>query len=291
MPELPEVEVTRQRIAPAMLGRTIRKVHTTAPSYFFITGPAMLRRKLESRRVDALDRVGKYLVARLDDGSRLLLHLGMTGQLFSSDASSLRLLSATARASLAPEEQRSFEPDEHTHLHLDFDDGGPDVYLRDVRKFGKVQWLACGEVCERLERLGTDALEITGEALFRASRGKKVAVKSMLLDQAILAGSGNIYTDEALFLAGVRPTRRAHRVTRKECEALAEGTRRVMRRSIETGGSSISDYVAPDGSDGAYQDERRVYARKGEPCLVCGTPIKRVVVGQRSSHYCPKCQR
>jgi len=291
VPELPEVEVTRRRIAPALVGRTLRGVHTTAPSYFFITPPTRLRRRLDGRRFERLDRAGKYLVAGLDDGSRLLLHLGMTGQLFSSDASSLRLLSATARASLAPEEQRRFEPDRHTHLQLRFEDEGPEVYLRDVRKFGKVQWLAAGEECERLDRLGTDALEITGEALFAASRGKKVAIKSMLLDQAIIAGSGNIYTDEALYIAGVRPTRRAHRVTRKECDALAEGTRRVMRRSIETGGSSISDYVAPDGSDGAYQDERKVYARRGEPCLSCGTPIKRVVVGQRSAHYCPRCQR
>lgn len=291
MPELPEVEVTRQRIAPVLLDREIRAVATTQASYFFITRPGLLRRRLEGRRVLRLDRLGKYLVAGLDDQSRLLLHLGMTGQLFSSDAHSVRLLSATARASLAPEEQHRFEPDAHTHLQLRFRDAGPGVYLRDVRKFGKVQWLAPGERCARLERLGTDALAITGEALFAASRRRKVAIKSMLLDQAIIAGSGNIYTDEALHIAGVRPTRRAHRVTRRECDALAEGTRRVMLRSIETGGSSISDYVAPDGSDGGYQDERRVYARTGAPCLRCGTLVKRVVVGQRSAHYCPRCQR
>ncbi len=113
----------------------------------------------------------------------------------------------------------------------------------------------------------------------------------MLLDQSVIAGSGNIYTDEALFIAGVRPTRRAGKVTRAECDAIAEATRAVMLRSIETGGSSISDYVAPDGSDGGYQDERRVYSRTGQPCVDCGALVKRVVVGQRSSHYCPKCQR
>ncbi len=291
MPELPEVEVTRRRIAPVMVGRTLREVRTTGDSYFFLTPPATLRRRLRGQRVAGLTRRGKYLVAEVGDGRRLLLHLGMTGQLFAAGAKSLRLLSATARASLAPEQQPAFEPDQHTHLQLRFDDGGPDVLFRDVRKFGKVQLLGAGEPSERLDKLGTDALEITGEEIFRASRKRKVAIKSLLLDQGVIAGSGNIYTDEALFLAGVRPGRRAGRVTRAECDGLAAGLRQVMRRSIETGGSSISDYVAPDGSDGGYQDERRVYGRSGEPCPVCGAPIRRKVLGQRSSHYCSRCQR
>ena len=290
MPELPEVETTRRRIAPLLVGRRIERVETTAPSYFFITSPDELRARLTGRRVAGLDRVGKYLVADLGDGDRLLLHLGMTGQLFSSEATSVRLLSATARATLAPEAQHAFEPDAHTHLRLTLSGGGPAVYFRDVRKFGKVQWIAAGEANERLDRLGTDALELSGEALFRANRGRRVAIKARLLDQTVAAGVGNIYADEALFLAGVRPGRAARRVTRHECEAIAEGLRRVLRRSIETGGSSISDYVAPDGADGGYQDERRVYGRKDEPCRECGTPIKRRLIAQRSSHYCPRCQ-
>jgi formamidopyrimidine-DNA glycosylase len=290
MPELPEVEVTRRRIAPALLGRTFRRVRTTRASYFFLTPPGRLRRALAGRRVEDLERAGKYLLMRLDDGERLLLHLGMTGQLFSSDATSVRLLSATARASLPPEAQLRFRPDAHTHLHFSFADGGADVFLRDVRKFGKVQLLAPGEASPRLERLGTDALALRGEDLFRASRGRLVAVKTLLLDQSVVAGSGNIYADEALFLAGVRPTRRAGRVTRVECERIAKNLRRVMLRSIETGGSSISDFVAPDGRDGAYQDERRVYARAGEPCRRCGRLLRRIVLGQRSAHYCPSCQ-
>jgi formamidopyrimidine-DNA glycosylase len=116
-------------------------------------------------------------------------------------------------------------------------------------------------------------------------------VKTLLLDQALVAGTGNIYADEALFLAGVRPRRPAGRVTRAEYDRIAEALRQVMLRSIETGGSSISDYVAPDGSDGAYQDERRVYAREGEACARCGTRIRRSVLGQRSAHWCPGCQR
>jgi formamidopyrimidine-DNA glycosylase len=291
MPELPEVEVTRRQIEPWLVGRRLARVGTTRPSYFFLTPPARLRRALPGRSVERLERRGKYLIAQLDDGGRLLLHLGMTGQLFTAGAASVRLLSAAARASLAPEQQPSFAPDVHTHLRLYFADQGPAVLFRDVRKFGKVQLLGPGEESERLRRLGTDALALSGAALFEATRGRQVAIKTLLLDQAVVAGTGNIYADEALFLAGVRPRRPAQRVSRGECEAIAAAMRRVMLRSIETGGSSISDYVAPDGADGGYQDERRVYARGGEPCAACGTPIRRIVLGQRSAHYCARCQR
>jgi len=291
MPELPEVEVTRRRIAPLLEGRRLARVRTSRPSYFFLTPPARLRRGLEGRAFGKLERVGKYLLAELEGGGRLLLHLGMTGQLFADGVASVRLLSASRRASLAPEEQRRFEPDRHTHLRFEFADGGPAVLFRDVRKFGKVQLLAPGERSERLDKLGTDALALGGGDLFASTRGRSAAIKTLLLDQAIVAGTGNIYADEALFLAGVRPRRPAGRVTRAECERIAGAVRRVMLRSIETGGSSISDYVAPDGSDGAYQDERRVYARTGEACGACGAKIRRSVLGQRSAHWCPSCQR
>jgi len=291
MPELPEVEVTRRRIAPLLVGRQIRRVRTTTDSYFFLTRPERLRRALAGTTPLALERRGKYLLAELSGGGRLVLHLGMTGQLFSAGASSLRLLSATTRAALAPEEQVRFRPDAHTHLRFSFADDGEEVYFRDVRKFGKVLLLAPGEEHPRLRRLGKDALEVTGEHLFAKTRGRAVAVKNVLLDQAVIAGVGNIYADEALFLAGVRPGRRAGRVTRREYAAIADGIRQVLSRSIETGGTSISDYVAPDGSDGAYQSERRVYARKGERCDRCGGTVKRVVIGQRGTHYCPGCQR
>jgi len=291
MPELPEVETTRRLIAPLLVGLRIEKVETTPASYFFLTPPKELRLALEGRRVERLERVGKYLVAGLDGGARLLLHLGMTGQLFSSAAASPRLLSAAARATLSPEAQRVFEPDRHTHLRLTMEGNGPRIYFRDVRKFGKVQFLEPGEANSRLDRLGPDALTITGELLYRASRRRRIAIKSLLLDQKIAAGVGNIYADEALFLAGVRPGRAARRMTHRECEAIAASLRSVLERSIETGGSSISDYIAPDGSDGGYQDERKVYARTGEPCLSCQTPITRKRIGQRSSHYCARCQK
>jgi len=292
MPELPEVEVTRRRIEPYLVGRKIARLHTTSDSYFFVTPTRRLRAGVAGRSVASLVRHGKYLVAHLDDGARLVVHLGMTGQLFSSEAASPRLLSATLRASLSPEAQRAgFRPDVHTHLRFEFADGGPTVLMRDVRKFGKVILLRPGQSHPRLELLGEDALAVTGELLFQATRKRRATVKAVLLDQSVVAGCGNIYADESLFLAGVRPGRAAGRVTRTECDRIAEALLRVLERSIESGGSSISDYVAPDGLDGAYQDERRVYARAGEPCGDCGTPIRKKVVAQRGTHYCPTCQR
>jgi formamidopyrimidine-DNA glycosylase len=291
MPELPEVEVTRRRIEPLLVGRRIEALDTSPDSYFFLTPPARLRSGLRGRTLKELDRRGKYLVATTDSGSRLVLHLGMTGQLFSSEAVSPRLLSATARASLSPEEQPDFRPDVHTHLRFRFEDGGPEVFMRDVRKFGKALLLEKGEDSPRLDELGGDALELDGDRLFSATRGRKTAIKALLLDQRLIAGVGNIYADEALFGAGVRPGRRAARVSRRECGAIADALREVLTRSIETGGSSISDYVTPDGSDGGYQDERKVYARGKAPCYSCATPIKKTVIAQRGTHYCPCCQK
>ncbi len=292
MPELPEVEVTRRKIAPLLVGRAIERVVTTRPSYFFVTPPAALVRALERRRVLELVRHGKYLLATLDDGQRVLLHLGMTGQLFGAGVSSPRLLSATAGASLSPEAQlQSFSPDAHTHLQLHFSDGGPAVYFRDTRKFGKVELLGRAGASKRLDKLGVDALLATGEDLYRAAHKRRTAIKTVLLDQSVLAGVGNIYADEALFLAGVKPSKRADKVSAATCAALVAAAQRVMLRSIETGGSSISDYVQPDGQDGGYQNERRVYARRGEPCSVCGSAIRRIVLGARSSFFCPQCQR
>ncbi len=270
MPELPEVEVTRRAVAKLVLGRQLAKVATTRASYFFLTPPATLRRRLEGRVIEGLLRRGKYLLAELDDGSRLLLHLGMTGQLLSSDAG---------------------RPDAHTHLVLSFADPGPSLLFRDARKFGKVRWLPPGKSDPRLDKLGLDALAVTGDHLFDASRRRRAAVKTLLLDQKVLAGVGNIYADEALFLAALKPTRRARTLTRAECARLAVAIVSVLEAGIIAGGSSIDDYVRPDGSGGGYQDQHRVYGRGGEPCPRCGGTLRRVVIGQRSSCFCPRCQR
>ncbi|HEV8247601.1 MAG TPA: bifunctional DNA-formamidopyrimidine glycosylase/DNA-(apurinic or apyrimidinic site) lyase [Polyangiaceae bacterium] len=287
MPELPEVEVIRRNIAPALVGRTIVRVTTTRPSYFFLTPPRILARALSGRRIESLERHGKYLIAKLDDSSQLLLHLGMTGQLIAAGAKSPRLVSG-GRGRVTP--STAFRPDSHTHLGLELSGRGPIIYFSDVRKFGKVAWLAPGGQHERLEKLGVDALLATGETLYKAARRRSTPIKSLLLDQSVLAGVGNIYADEALFLAKVRPTRAARRVKRDECAAIVAAAQKVMLRSIETGGSSISDYVLPNGSDGGYQNERHVYARGGEACKRCGSAIRRVVIATRSTHFCPGCQ-
>lgn len=291
MPELPEVEVTRRRIGKLLVGRKIARLVTTKPSYFFLTSPRKLQAELAGRVVQKLDRHGKYLLARLDSGATLLLHLGMTGQLFGEGARSIRLLRAPDRRSKGTEKPRGFTPDEHTHLQVEFSDEGPRVFFRDVRKFGKVLLVQAGRSDPRLEKLGIDALLANGDHLFDAARVRKIPIKSLLLDQAVVAGIGNIYADEALFIAGVSPQRVARRVDAKACAAIIAAAQQVMRRSIQTGGSSISDYVNPDGSDGGYQNERRVYGREDEPCPTCRTPIRRVVIAQRSSHFCPACQK
>jgi formamidopyrimidine-DNA glycosylase len=290
MPELPEVEITRRKLAPSLVGRTIAGLRTTAPSYFFLTRPSELVKKLVGRRVTALERRGKYLLLSLDEGSSLLLHLGMTGQLFLAGSHSVRLLSERRKRDLHGA-TLSFEPDQHTHLQFEFADALPGLYFRDVRKFGKVRLIAPGQSDARLDKLGIDALDVDAQQLFQSLRKRKVAIKSVLLDQGVLAGVGNIYADEALFLSGVRPGRSAARVTADECRLLAANIKRVLQRSIETGGSSISDFINPDGNDGQFQTERKVYARTGEACSVCEKPIKRIVIATRSSHYCPSCQR
>ena len=291
MPELPEVEVTRRRIKKLLVGRKIARVLTTKPSYFFLTSPGRLERELSGRTISKLERHGKYLLARLDSGATLLLHLGMTGQLFGEGAKSVRLLRAPDRRAKGAERPRSFSPDEHTHLQLEFSDGRARVFFRDVRKFGKVLLIAGGKSDARLDKLGVDALSAGGGDLFEAARARKIPIKSVLLDQGVIAGIGNIYADEALFLAGVSPKRAARRVSQEACGAIVAAAQRVMKRSIQTGGSSISDYVNPDGSDGGYQNERRVYARTGQPCPRCRTLILRTVIATRSSHYCPSCQK
>jgi formamidopyrimidine-DNA glycosylase len=290
MPELPEVEVTRRAVSKHLLGRRISKVVTTRPSYFFLTPPKELCARLVGRRVRRLDRHGKYLLATLDDGARLLLHLGMTGQLFVAGSRSVRLSRARHRG--APDAPPpAFRPDEHTHLVLSFSDGPPDLYFRDIRKFGKCALLEPGKDDTRLKKLGVDALDAEGRHLFEASRRRKAPVKTLLLEQGVIAGVGNIYADEALYFARVRPTRPSGRLSEQECDAIVKAVRRVLARAIERGGSSIDDFVQPDGSDGGYQHERRVYARTGEPCPRCHTPIRRVVLGARSAHYCLRCQR
>jgi formamidopyrimidine-DNA glycosylase len=275
MPELPEVEVTRRRIAPLALGRTIIEVRASGARPVFLTRPARLRAKLLGRRIEAVERRGKYLLFRLDDGGAFGIHLGMTGQLLSAEG--LRGPRATA--------------DRHIHLCLRFADGGSELFLRDPRQFGRVFELGSGKATERLDRLGPDALAI-GEAEFSFRvRQRRATIKAVLLDQKLLAGVGNIYADEALFAASLRPTRRANCLTETECSRLLRAVKNLLRRAIVLGGTTVSDFVHPDGGEGAFGPRCRVYGREGRPCRRCGAPIRRELLAQRSAHYCPVCQR
>ncbi|HSC89439.1 MAG TPA: bifunctional DNA-formamidopyrimidine glycosylase/DNA-(apurinic or apyrimidinic site) lyase [Polyangiaceae bacterium] len=268
MPELPEVEVVRRQLEPVWVGRRIVSVWTAKPSYFFVTPPKRLGRALEGRKTTALTRHGKYILAELDDDSRLLCHLGMTGQISS----------------------RPLERDGHVHLVLGLS-GGRLITFRDVRKFGKVEWIAPGATSGRLDKLGPDALEADWKTLELGFAGRRVAVKSALLDQSVLAGVGNIYADEALFAARVAPTRAASSLSPGELRKLAREVRAILERSVAHGGSTINDYVQPDGELGGFQDWHRVYGRTNEPCPRCRQPIARLVLGGRSSHFCPNCQK
>jgi formamidopyrimidine-DNA glycosylase len=290
MPELPEVELVARYLRPHLLGRRIARVATTQSSYFFLTPPATLAQSLPGERITALDRIGKYLLVVFESEQRLLLHLGMTGQLIVAGARNPRLIANGHRRG-APNALPDFTPDQHTHLSVYFADRRPALFFRDTRKFGKVQLLAVGEDSPRLSKLGPDALTVKASYWFVASRSRRVAVKSWLLNQTVTAGIGNIYADEALFLTGIRPTRSAHSLTKPECEALAKNVKRLLRQSIRAGGSSIDDYVHPDGSDGRFQERFNVYGREGQPCGRCHTNIERLVLGGRSTHFCAHCQR
>jgi formamidopyrimidine-DNA glycosylase len=291
MPELPEVEVTRRALAPGLTGRVIARVSVRAAPPLFLSPPARLRRRLPGRRVETLQRRGKYLLLGLDDGATLLVHLGMTGQLLLGGAPAHPFLRRTGAGTVSAREAVTFEPDRHTHLVLVFADGPPDLCYRDVRRFGRIALLGPGETSPRLERLGPDALGLDGPTLRARLRGRRAPIKALLLDQHVVAGVGNIYADEALFRARIRPLTPAGRLSAARCARLAEALTGVLERAIETGGSSIRDYRHPDGGAGAYQDERLVYGREGEPCRACGRPIRRIVLAGRACHHCPRCQR
>lgn len=267
MPELPEVETVRRQLSRAWKGRCIERVQCGRPSYFFITPPRVLSRNLEGKTLTKLTRHGKTMVAHFEGGDRFLFHLGMTGQFVAKE----------------------LPQDGHVHLILHLN-GSRILSFRDVRKFGKVEWLQRGTTSPRLEHLGPDALSVTGEILRNAFKGRRVPVKTALLNQSLLAGVGNIYADEALFDARLHPTRSAGMLTQSECILLAKSVQTILTDSIAAGGSTINDYVQTNGKSGKYQNLHQVYGKTGNPCPRCSTLILRSIVGGRSTHFCPLCQ-
>ncbi len=262
MPELPEVEVTRRAIEPRAVGRRIVALRSRDPERY----PHLER--AQDRWILELLRRGKFLLFRLSGGLWLVVHLGMSGGF---------------RLQQTP----------HTRVVFELDDGA--LYFHDPRRFGRIWLVADPAEVPLLARLGPEPTDAAFDAeyLYQRLRASRRPVKALLMDQEVVAGLGNIYADEALFRAGVRPTRRGHRVTRKEAERVVEAVRQVLAEALKAGGSTLKDgsYRRPDEKIGYFQLAHAVYGRQGEPCPVCGTPVRRTRIQGRSAHYCPRCQR
>ncbi len=264
MPELPEVEVTRRALLPLVEGRRILALRHQDPARYRHTERAV------GRRILGIGRRGKFLLFGLSGGLEMIVHLGMSG--------GFRL-----------------KPSDHTRVVLVLE--GRTLYYHDPRRFGKFWVVPAGDYREvpLLLRMGPEPFDpgFTPDYLHARLKASRRPVKALLLDQEVVAGLGNVYADEALFLARLRLTRRGRRVGRAGAARLVPAIREVLRAAIEAGGTTLRDggYRRVNGAIGYFQVELRVYGRTGEPCPVCGTPIRRVVIQGRSAHYCPRCQR
>ena len=281
MPELPEVETVANGVHTRVAGLRIERVWTSGKPQTFKSPEAEIAESLTRARIEGVRRVGKTVVMDVvrprregDPGreggpakAQLLVHLGMTG----------RLLVSPAEAPMAP----------HTHAVLTLSDGR-ELRFVDARRFGR---LSVVQTEEGYAGPGVEPTTVTPEAFRALFRGRKLAIKAALLNQSLLHGIGNIYADEALFRSGIRPRRAAGRLSRTELGRLHRSLQEVLARAIEMGGSSVSDYVDATGVKGFFQQEHMVYGRAGGNCRGCGTPLKKIVVGGRTTVYCPKCQR
>lgn len=270
MPELPEVETTRRGIAPHLEGRRIRRVILRRPDLRWPI-PAEVGAELSGARVDAVERRAKYLLLRTERGSAVM-HLGMSGV--------LRVLPAATAVG------------KHDHVDLVLDS---EQVLRftDPRRFGCLLWEPRGTVHPLLADLGPEPLDpaFDGAHLFARSRGRSSAVKVFVMDQATVVGVGNIYASEALHAAGIRPDREAGSVTRARYDRLAAAIKEILTHAITRGGTTLRDFLAPDGAPGYFEQELRVYGRDSESCRICGSAVRALRLGQRSTFYCARCQR
>ena len=274
MPELPEVETIRRQLAPAIAGRTIQSVRILDERWTRPVPPRGVERALEGRRVAAVERRGKYLVLRLEGGGALAMHLRMTGNLL-----------------LDPDPEAG-EP-RHVRAEIRLAEGGR-LLFTDARRFGHAVVLGDGELETYFAaRLGVEPLseELTAERIASLAAGRRVPVKSFLLNQLGIAGIGNIYADEALFRAELHPLSPAGSLKPIDCERLRLGIVEALAAGLRTGGASVDDYLDARGERGAMQEEFLVHTREGKPCLRCGAEIRRIVVAGRSAYFCPGCQR
>jgi formamidopyrimidine-DNA glycosylase len=270
MPELPEVETTRRGIEPHVVGKTITSI-VVRNSRLRWRVSAKLKRELPGRTIQAVTRRGKYLLLDTATGT-LILHLGMSG--------SLRVVDGTQ------------PPDKYDHVDIVFNSGDC-LRLHDPRRFGAVLWVRDNPLQHKLlKHLGPEPLsaDFQGDYLFEKLRGRRRAIRDALLDGRLLAGVGNIYANEALFAAGIRPTRRAEKITRIQCGRLALAIRDTLNRAIQAGGTTLRDFRGSDGQPGYFHLSLSVYGHEGEPCPVCRTPIRAKRLGQRTAFFCPKCQ-
>jgi len=271
VPELPEVETTRRAVADLVGGKRLIGALIRDGRLRWPVSPE-LPRLVAGCSIREVGRRGKYLLLKLDRGT-LLIHLGMSG--------SLRLVDADSPAG------------PHDHLDL-LVEGGGCLRLRDPRRFGALLWIQANPLDHPLlAKLGPEPLEdgFDGDWLYRVSRGKRRAIKNFIMDAQVLVGVGNIYASEALFQAGIRPQRMASRLSRNACGRLTEAIREVLRAAIAQGGTTLRDFQHSEGRPGYFAQQLAVYGRTGEPCRTCQTPIEAVRIGQRSSFYCPRCQK
>src|SRR6266581_85017 len=281
MPELPEVETIARGLRQTILGRRILSV--TLGKTDFIDDPAALEQHLPGRRIEAVERYGKFMLLRLsaaagrnvnlgDDAAKqasLLVHLGMTGQMVPSAA------------------ERSQE--KHTHVRLLLDDGR-ELRYTDARRFGRIAYLTETPLAEELTHFGADPLEVSKEEFVNRIRERRARLKALLLDQSVLRGVGNIYADESLWKAKIHPARLGANLSRKQTETLRHVLQNILRKAIVLRGSSISDFLDAEGKPGEYQRHHRAYGREGKNCYRCKTLIRRAIVAGRSSYFCPRCQ-
>ena len=271
MPELPEVETTRRGLAPHLIGQVIRTAIVRNAS-LRVPVPRGLARRLQGARIENVRRRGKYLLIDCGTGT-LIMHLGMSGRLWLTDTA----------AGIG------------THDHFDLVlENGRVVRLRDPRRFGLVVWQPrSAPEHPLLATIGPEPLSdaFSGEWLYAVTRNRSAAIKLVLMDSHVVAGVGNIYASEALFRARINPNLAARRIGRSRYDVLVEKVRETLEAAIQAGGSTLRDYVGGDGRAGYFQNEHLVYGRGGAPCVVCGTPIREIRQGQRSTFYCPVCQR
>ncbi|HKQ86293.1 MAG TPA: bifunctional DNA-formamidopyrimidine glycosylase/DNA-(apurinic or apyrimidinic site) lyase [Candidatus Acidoferrales bacterium] len=274
MPELPEVETVARGLRLTLPGRRIASVRLGKTD--FIDDPTAVEHELPAKTIVAVRRFGKFLLLDLESSegapgdSSLLIHLGMTGQ----------LVTCQPEAPVAP----------HTHAFFVLDDGR-ELRYTDVRRFGRIAFLANGAHEAALGKLGLEPLEATEKQFAEKLRGRRAPIKSVLLNQHVLRGIGNIYADEGLWRARIHPVSIAANLSAKEARRLYRAVQTVLNEAIRLRGSSVSDYVDAEGERGEFQLRHRVYQREGKKCPRCGATIRRIIVGGRSSHFCPKCQR